>query len=158
MYHFSGFGRLFLRPRGPQLDACEVQLSQSSCLRSSSLVTLNHSSSGKYLAGLFLIWWPRACGHGRLRDLPKSGTWLSLPSASSSFHGWCKFIFVIGGVDLYYSVDFFFLTVWTPMGFPWFLVLDTMQQFPLKLPLWSFAKLTHWAHSLSFTSVHHPDW
>ena len=55
MYRFSGFGRLFLRPRGPQLDAHEVQLGQSSCLGSSSLVTLNHSSSGKYLAGLFLI-------------------------------------------------------------------------------------------------------
>lgn len=52
-----------------------------------------------------------------LAFLGSPGICLSLPSASTSLHGWCKFIFVIGGVDLYYSVDFFF-TVWTLMGFP----------------------------------------
>ena len=105
MYHFGGLGRLFLRPRGPQLDAREDQLGHSSGLGSSSLVTSSQIA--------------RKAPRWPVPHLTTRGLWsqalerqeqeLDCPSLRpTSFHGWCELIFVIGAVDLYYSVDFFF--------------------------------------------------
>ena len=108
---------------------------------------LRHSMLGKHLAGLFLIWPPGDCGHRRLRG--KSRNLTVPPSAPTSFRGWRGLIFVIGAVDLYYSVDFFFFYSVNP------------DELSLIFSPWhnsAVARFTHWAHSLSFASVHHPDW